>query len=81
MNGNFPTNERYKTNISPFTKYHQLKTTFHTYTLYEKVPLLSGNEISQVFNSGDFIFVAPMNSNIDRGIGLMDICDDNKITE
>ena len=37
--------------------------------------------MSQVFNSRDFVFVAPMKSKTDRGIDLMDICDDHEITE
>ena len=70
---------RYKPDIGPFTKYHHLKTNFYTDPLYVKVISLLGNKFAQVFNSGDFIFVAPMNSKSDVGIGLMDICDENII--
>ena len=39
------------------------------------------NKLAQVFTSRDFIFVAPMKSKSDGGIGLIDICDDHVIPE
>ena len=69
----------YKAHISPFTRHYQLKVTVYPYLLYVKVTTLLGNELSQVFTSGDFIFVAPMNSKTDGRIGVMDLCDDNGI--
>jgi len=74
-----PLIRRYKPNIAPFTKYRQLKATFYTETLYRKVPSLLGNKLAQVFPSWDFIFVAPMKSKADGGLGLMDLCDEHGI--
>ena len=74
-----PLMRRYKLNIAPFTKYRQLKATFYIDPLYGKVPSMLGNKLAQVFTSGDFIFVAPMKSKADRGLGLMDLCDEHGI--
>ena len=58
-----------------------MKATLYEYPLYGKVPSLLGNKLAQVFNSGDFIFVAPMNPKAYLGIGLTYICDEPGITE
>ena len=34
-----------------------------------------------MFTSGEFVFVAPMNSKAYGGIGVMDLCDEHAITE
>ena len=70
---------RYKQNISPFKKYRQLESTFYTHTLYRKVSSLLVNKLAQVFTSGEFMFVAPMKSKSDGGIGIIDLCDKHGI--
>ena len=81
LNGKWSTVEQKQARYFPFTKYHHLKATLYTHPLCVKVTSLLGNKFAQVYNSGDFIFVAPMNSKSDVGIGLMDICDENIIPE
>ena len=34
-----------------------------------------------MFTSGDLIFVAPMKSKVDGGIGIMNLCEEHGITE
>ena len=72
---------KYKPNISPFTKYHQLKATLYTYNLYGKVTSMLGNKLAKVFTSGYFIFVTYTKSKADGGIGLMDIHDKHGVPE
>ena len=55
--------------------------TLYTDPLYEKVPSLLGNKISEVSTSGDFIFVVPENSKADVVIDPMDICDEHGVSE
>ena len=74
-----PLMSRYKPYIVPFTKYHHLKATIYIYPLYVNVTSLLGNKFAQVFTSGELIFVAPMKSKVDGGIGLMDLCDEHVI--
>ena len=62
---------RYNQNMSPFTKYRHIKSTFYTDTVCGKVPSLLCNKLSQVFTSGNLIFVAPMKSKADGGLGLI----------
>ena len=72
---------RYKSNISPFTNFHQLKAILYTDPLYWKFPSLLVNKPAQVFVSGGFIFAVPIKSKADGVIGITDLCDDHVIAE
>lgn len=52
--------KRYKSDIAPWSRFRQLKSTMFTDPLISKLPSLRGNKMAQVYTDGKFITAIPM---------------------